>query len=102
MAKKASKSKRASSQRKRKVSSKGRKRLTVPVQSVVHFVKMLYDQNHAEKFIASAKRSKAIITMHADSIEFVKKFLAKNQLRRATAASVVDPCPGDPFECFDR
>jgi hypothetical protein len=93
--------KKASRSKSRKAShAKGKKRITVPVQSVVLFVKMLYDRGHSDEFIAAAKKSKAIVALEANSVEFVKEYLARRQLRGALAASVVDPCPGDPFECF--
>ncbi|MBI3760142.1 MAG: hypothetical protein HY269_10390 [Deltaproteobacteria bacterium] len=95
MAKKASRSKKATS-------SKGKKSITVPVHSVVHFVKMLHDEGHAEEFVKAAKKSKAVMTMHADSVDFVRKYLSNNQLHHAMIARVVDPCPGDPFECHFR
>jgi hypothetical protein len=77
-----------------------RKRITVPVQSVVYFVKMLYDHGHADEFIADARRARAVVSMEADSVEFVKAYLARRQLGRTLAARVVDPCPGDPFGCL--
>jgi hypothetical protein len=67
----------------------------------VHFVKMIYDQGHAEQFVEAAKTSNALVTIHAESVQFVKEYLVSNRLRGAVRASVVDPCPGDPFECFE-
>ena len=95
MAKKASTSKKAAP-------SKGGKHLQVPVHSVVHFVKMLHDEGHADKFVEAAKKSKAFMTMHPDSVNFVRDFLRQNALHQAMVAKVVDPCPGDPFECHFR
>jgi hypothetical protein len=40
--------------------------------------------------------------MHPDSVEFVKDFLDKKKLHHAIMARVVDPCPGDPFDCHFR
>jgi hypothetical protein len=95
MAKKATKSR-------KRTASKGGQEITVPVHSVVHFVKMLFDENHVDEFVKAAKKSKAVMTMHADSIEFVRKFLSHKELHHAMVKSVVDPCPGDPFKCHFR
>jgi hypothetical protein len=82
--------------------AKGKKPLQVPMHSVVHFVRMLHDEGHADKFVKAAKKSKVFMSMHPDSVNFVKDFLNANQLHHAMAAKVVDPCPGDPFECHFR
>ena len=72
------------------------------MHSVVHFVKMLHDEKHAAKFVKAARDSKAVMTMHPDTVDFVKKFVAKNNLHQAMATKVVDPCPDDPFGCHFR
>ena len=97
------KAKKASASKKAKSSSaQTKKPIQVPLHSVVHFVKMLYDQGHADEFIKAAKKSRAFMTMHADSVDFVRAYLSSNELHHAMAATVVDPCPGDPFECHFR
>jgi hypothetical protein len=85
-----------------KAAPKGSKPLKVPVHSVVHFVKMLHDEGVADQFVEAAKKSKMFMTMHPDSVQFVRDYLSKNKLHHAMAAKVVDPCPGDPFECHFR
>jgi hypothetical protein len=94
MAKTAKKAKKA---KKAKVSEK--KPLRVPMHSVVHFVKMLHDERHGAKFAKAARASKAVMTMHPSTVNFVKNYVADNKLHQPMAAKVVDPCPGDPFEC---
>jgi hypothetical protein len=76
--------------------------LEVPMHSVVHFVRMLHDEGHADGFAAAAKKSKATVALHPDAVNFVRKFLGSKQLHGAMAARVVDPCPGDPFRCNFR
>jgi hypothetical protein len=82
----------------------GKEGLMVPMHSVVHFVRMLHDEKHAAKFLNAAKASKAktMVTLHPSTVNFVKKYVADNQLHGAMSAKVVDPCPGDPFECHFR
>jgi hypothetical protein len=81
--------------------SKG-KTIKVPLHSVVHFVKMLQDEGHADKFVKAAKKSKAVMAMDSNSVGFVKSYLSSNQLHQAMVANVIDPCPDDPFECHFR
>jgi hypothetical protein len=101
MAKKATRSKKASSTKAKKASSsKAKQRITVPVESVVHFVKLLHDEGHAEDFIKGANRSKAVVTLRANSVNFVRKLLIRKNVRTAMAKGPIDPCGGDPFRCF--
>jgi hypothetical protein len=102
MAKKAKKAKKVSASAKRTGRGNEKKMLRVPMHSVVHFVKMLHDEKHAAKFAKAARESKAVMTMHPSTVNFVKKFVADNELHHAMATKVVDPCPGDPFECHFR
>jgi hypothetical protein len=100
MAKKAKKAKKASKLKKTKRAPAKRKTVTVPIQSVVQFVKMLIKEGQADDFESRAKRSKALVSLGSDSAEFVRKFLARNShLRAPMALSIRDPCPGNPFEC---
>jgi predicted dinucleotide-utilizing enzyme len=82
--------------------SKGETPLEVPMHSVIHFVKMLHDEGHAEKFVEAAKASKAVMTLHSDAVNFVRDYLISNELHKAMATKVVDPCPGKPFSCNFR
>jgi len=96
--KKAAKSK-ASSSAAASVPARTRGTVEVPVPSVVQFVKMLYEQGHAEDFIKAAKEANVSITVHADSADLVRKYVGSKNLRSALAASIDDPCEGHPFEC---
>jgi hypothetical protein len=97
---KTAKAKKAKKATKAKVSEK--KPLRVPMHSVAHFVKMLHDERHLAKFVKAARTSKAMMTMHPATVNFVRNFVANNKLQQPMAAKVVDPCPGDPFECNFR
>jgi hypothetical protein len=96
---KKAKAKKVSARRAPSRSAKGG--LQVPMHSIVHFVRMLHDEKHAAKFLNAAKASKAktMVTLHPSTVNFVKKYVGDNQLQAPMAAKVVDPCPGDPFEC---
>jgi predicted transcriptional regulator len=101
MAKKAKKAKKISKSKKAKrAPAKRAATVTVPIQSVVQFVKMLIDEGHVDDFESRAKKSKALVSLGNDSADFVRKFLARNShLRAPMAKSIRDPCPGNPFEC---
>ena len=99
----AKKAKKASASKKAKSSgAQGKEPIEVPLHSVVHFVKMLHDEDHADAFVKAAKKSRVSMMMHPDSVKFVRNFLNDKQLHRAMIEKVVDPCPGDPFECHFR
>jgi hypothetical protein len=121
MAKQASKSskvsrskKTGSRKKKAAVSSSGvKRRVKVPVDSVLLLGRVLHDREHVDKFARAAKRAGMSFTMHADSVKFVRRFvarnklqLARNNLRMATnnlqqsADGQVDPFQRDPFEMF--
>ncbi len=103
MAKKSKKAKKASKSKKAVASGgRGAKTVKVPVQSVLHFMNMIRDQGHAEEFARAAKRSKLLLSVAPETVKFVRKFLTKNELHAPMAASVVDPCPDDPFDCKFR
>jgi hypothetical protein len=102
MAKKAKKTKKAKKAKKaaKRTTAPGKKTVTVPMQSVVQFVKMLISQGHDGEFETSAKNSRVLVSLDGAGTTFVKDFLARNShLRPAMAAHVRDPCPGNPFEC---
>ena len=80
----------------------GAKTINVPLQSVLHFMSMIRDQGQSDKFARAAKKSKMSLSVPPETVKFVSKFLARKKLRGAMTASVVDPCPGDPFECRFR
>jgi hypothetical protein len=99
---KTSRSKQKTRSRKKKAvvaSSGAKRRVGVPVESVVLLGKVLHDQGHTEKFVKAAKRAGMSLTMHAGSVKFVKKFVAKNNLQQS-ADGQIDPFQRDPFEMF--
>jgi hypothetical protein len=102
MAKKAKKTKAGKVSASAKRAAADKKSLRVPMHSVVHFVRMLHEEKHAVRFAKAARASRAVMTMHPSTVNFVKKFVADNKLHHAMATKVVDPCPGDPFECHFR
>jgi hypothetical protein len=101
MAKKAKKAKKISKSKKVKRGiAKRKETVTVPIESVVQFVKMLINEGHADEFQSLAKESKVLVSLGDDSTDFVRKFLTRNNhLRGAMARTIREPCPGNPFEC---
>lgn len=93
-AKKASKSKKVAAS-----GAKGAKTVKVPLHSVAHFMNMIRDQGHTDQFVKAAKKSKMFVSVPPESVKFVSKFLTRKKLHTAMARSMVDPCPGDPFDC---
>lgn len=101
MVKKAKKAKKVAKSRNAKsVTTKRKATVTVPMQTVVQFVKMLVSEGRDVEFEQHAKSEKASVTLGKGDVEFVKGFLARNDhLRPLMARSVREPCPGNPFEC---
>lgn len=104
MAKKSKKAKKAKKVAKSKKASRASrtKTVSVPVQSVLHFMNMIRDQGHSEEFAKTAKKSKLFVSVPPETVKFVRKFLVTKELHESMAASVIDPCPDDPFECNFR
>ena len=57
---------------------------------------------HSQKFKTAAKRKRAFMAVHPETVNFVKDYLAKNDLhtKSVVARKVVGACPGpDPYDC---
>lgn len=100
MAKKAKKAKKASKPKIESATTTTRTSVTVPMQSVVQFVKALIKEGRDVEFEGSAAGSKAVVILDDDGVAFVKSFIARKQtLRRGMRAAILHPCPGNPFGC---
>jgi hypothetical protein len=100
MAKKAKKAKRVVKSKKAKRAPAKRKAstVTVPMQSVVQFVRMLVKEGHDDAFEKHVKGG--IVALSNKDVDIVKDFLARNGHVRPTMATAIrEPCPGNPFEC---
>jgi hypothetical protein len=81
---------------------KGRKPLKVPLHSVMDILKSIDDLGHSDKFRQAAKDKGTFVTIHPAAVNFVKDYLATNNLheRNDVARNVVGACPGDdPYNC---
>jgi hypothetical protein len=96
---KKAKEKRASKAAKRAATPR-KTAVTVPMHTVVQFVKTLIKEGRDVEFEDGAKKSGRFVTVDDDGVDFVKKFVArKKTFRGAMRATVLDPCPGNPFDC---
>lgn len=100
MVKKAKKAKKVAKKSKRGP-AKRKRNASVPMQTVVQFVRMLIEEGHDDEFEAHASAAGAVVTVSRGDVDVVKKFLDQNRHLRGArmAAAVRDPCPGNPFEC---
>ena len=74
--------------------------VTVPMQSVVQFVKALINDGRDDEFEKSAMAADVHVILDDEGREFVKQFLGqKRTLRRGMRAAILHPCPGNPFGC---
>jgi hypothetical protein len=101
MAKKAKKTKKAKKSKKgQRATTTTKTHVTVPMQSVVQFVKALISEGRDVEFEGSAAQANAVVIVDDDGTAFVKQFLAQKQaLRRGMRAAILHPCPGNPFGC---
>ena len=74
--------------------------VTVPMQSVVQFVKALINDGRDVEFEKAAMAADVQVILDDDGREFVKQFLGqKRTLRRGMRAAILHQCPGNPFGC---
>jgi hypothetical protein len=74
--------------------------VTVPMQSVVQFVKALINDGRDVEFEKNAMAADVHVILDDNGREFVKQFLGqKRTLRRGMRAAILHPCPGNPFGC---
>ena len=82
---------------------KGKKPLKLHLHSVVDILHDIHTQGHSEQFKAAAEKAGAVLSVHPQTVNFVKDYLADNQLdaNSELAANVVGGCPpGTPaYKC---
>jgi len=83
---------------------KGKRPLRIALHDVVRFVKMLDQKKHTKKFQTAAKRNKAYVKVHADTVNFVKDYVAKNKLHtHPIGKHIVNArammAASDPYDC---
>jgi hypothetical protein len=59
---------------------KGKKPITIGLHDVMKLMRMIAEHGHAEKFEKAAKKKKAFISVHPDTVNFVKDFVADNEM----------------------
>jgi len=81
---------------------RGRGSIKVPVHSVMDVLKEIDGLGHSDKFRQAAANNGAFVTLHPQTVNFIKDYLANNNLhqRSSVASDVVGACPGgDPYSC---
>jgi hypothetical protein len=59
---------------------KGTKPVHIPVHRVVDVLKMIDEHGHSKKFSEQAKEKDLVMGLHPDTVNFVKDFVADNDL----------------------
>src|SRR5262245_13783477 len=80
----------------------GRKPVRISVAKVMKVLKMIDDNGHADRFQRASRKTLAYMTIHRDTVNFVKDFVANNNLHtHPLGARVVRRCRkgDDPFDC---
>lgn len=81
---------------------KGKKPVKIAVHDVMNVLKMIDDHGHLTKFKKQAKATGAFMSVHPETVNFVKDFVANNEMHgHPTGKEVVNPCGsgGDPYDC---
>lgn len=81
---------------------KGRKPIKVPLHSIIDVLRTIDDLGHSERFRQAAEEKGAYMTIHPQTVNFVKSYLADNNLHEQhdVARDIVGACPGpDPYQC---
>ena len=81
---------------------RGRKPIKMSLHSVMDILKSIDDLGHSDNFRQAAKDKAAFVTVHPAAVNFVKDYLANNNLHQQSdvAKSVVGACPpDDPYHC---
>jgi len=59
---------------------KGRKPIKIPLHSVMDVVRMINDLGHSDQFREAAEKKGAFVTVHRETVNFVKDYLVDNDL----------------------
>jgi hypothetical protein len=59
---------------------KGTKPITIGLHDVMKFMRMIDEHGHTEKFEKASKKKKAFMSVHPDTVNFVKDFVVKNEM----------------------
>lgn len=59
---------------------KGTKAVNIPVHRVVDVLKMIHDHGHSNKFRRQAKSKGMVMKLHPKTVNFVKDFVANNNM----------------------
>ena len=81
---------------------KGRKSIKISLHSVIVVLRTIDSLGHSDEFRKAAEEQGAFMTLHPKTANFVKKYLAENNLheRSNVASDIVGACPGpDPYRC---
>jgi hypothetical protein len=101
MAKKAKAAKAAKAAKKAKVTPtylKGTKSVDIPTHRIAEVLAMIHEKGHTAKFRRQAKAAGVVMTLHPKTVNFVKDFVAKNEMHTHSVGKQVVNSDGT-FSC---
>lgn len=101
MAKKAKTARKAKAAKKAKVMPtylKGTKSVDIPAHRVSQVLAMIHERGHTAKFRRQAKAAGLVMTLHPKTVNFVKDFVAQNDMHTHTVGRQVINSNGK-FDC---
>lgn len=81
---------------------KGRRSIKIHLHSVMDVCKTIGELGHFDQLRKAAEETGAYVTLQPDTVNFIKKYLAENNLheKSSVAREVVGACPPpDPYHC---
>ena len=77
---------------------RGRTPVDIPVHRVMDVLKMIDDHGHSKKFRTQAKKAGLVMKLHPKTVNFVKDFVADNQMHEhEVGGQVVNS--GGTYDC---
>jgi hypothetical protein len=70
----------------------------VPLHAVMDVLRTIHDNGDSDHFMNAAENAGATVTIHPQTIDFVKKYIADNNLQGHPATQKVVVCP-HPHHC---
>lgn len=79
---------------------KGTKPVNIPAHRVADVLAMIHKHGHGAKFKRQAKAAGVVMSLHPKTVNFVKDFVAKNEMHTNTVGKQVINSDGS-FNCSD-
>ena len=70
----------------------------VPLHLVADALRVIHDKNHSKQFMKEAADANVVVTVHANTLDFMKNYITTNKLHNFAATKKIVLCP-NPNDC---